>query len=272
MVTARPRVEARGVVFAYPSSEADVPPAVDGVDLAVPPGALVCLLGPNGSGKSTLLKLLGGLARPARGEVLLAGEPIQALAPRARARRVALVPQFLPTLSDVHVVDFVSAGRYAHLGFWSDHTARDRDAVQRALVEADAADLAGRLLNELSGGQRQRVLVARALAQEADLFLFDEPTASLDPDHQVRTFALIGELLARPAASASGRAAVVATHELSLASRFATHVVLMSTGTVRAAGPPAEILTRSVLEPVYGPHLWFGTAGAGRPIVVPWLA
>jgi iron complex transport system ATP-binding protein len=275
MVTPPALVEARAVAYAYSSRAAprgaDAPPAVDGIDLAIAPGALVCLLGPNGSGKSTLLKLLGGLLRPARGEVRLAGAPIDAMAPRERARRVALVPQYLPTLADVHVTDFVAAGRYAHLGFWRDHTARDRDAVRRALSEADAADLGDRLLTELSGGQRQRVLVARALAQEADLLLFDEPTASLDPDHQVRTFALIAELLARPAGGSAGRAAVVATHELSLASRFATHAVLMDAGTVRAAGAPAEILTRAVLEPVYGPHLWFGAAGPGRPVVVPWL-
>jgi len=274
----QPLCEARGVAYAYPATgsgrEPDAPTAVAGVDLAVAPGELVCLLGPNGSGKSTLLKLLGGLLAPDRGEVHLEGVPIASLLPRERARRVALVPQYLPTIAQVHVRDFVSAGRYAHLGFWRDHTARDRDAVDAALVEADAADLADRMLTELSGGQRQRVLVARALAQEADLLLFDEPTASLDPDHQVRTFALIAELLARAPATPDGRgrAAVVATHELSLASRFASRAVLLAAGAVRAAGPPAEILTRPVLEPVYGPHLWFGEAGEGRPIVVPWLS
>jgi iron complex transport system ATP-binding protein len=264
-------VEARGAAYAYPARDG-APPAVGGVDLAVGPGELVCLLGPNGAGKSTLLKLFAGLVRPARGAVLLDGAPCADLPARTRARRVALVPQFLPTLADVRVADFVAAGRYAHLGFWRDHTQRDRAAIERALAEADAADLAERLLTELSGGQRQRVLVARALAQEADLLLFDEPTASLDPDHQVRTFARIADLLARE--DAGRRAAVVATHELALASRFASRVVLLAGGEVRADGPPEAILTRPVLEPVYGPHLWFGAAGpkgAKRPIVVPWL-
>jgi iron complex transport system ATP-binding protein len=138
--------------------------------------------------------------------------------------------------------------------------------VADALAEADAADLCGRLLSRLSGGQRQRVLVARALAQEADLLLFDEPTASLDPEHQVRVFALIGELARR------GRAAVVATHELSLASRFATRAVLLDRGRARASGTAEEVLAPAVLEPVYGRHLWYGRGPGGRPVVVPWLA
>jgi len=256
-----PLVEARDLRYAYPESA----PAVDGVDLAVPAGELVVLLGPNGSGKSTLLRLLGGLLAPDSGTVRLEGVLLGELAPRARARRIAAVPQFLPALFEIKVEDFVAAGRYARLGFWRGLGPLDRAAVAQALREADAADLGQRLLSELSGGQRQRVLVARALAQEADLLLFDEPTASLDPDHQVRVFALIAELARR------GRAAVVATHELSLASRFATRVVLLERGRAAASGAPANVLVPRILEPIYGRHLWYGAGPGGRPVVVPWL-
>ena len=259
-------IQARALSFAYPDGTL----AVDGIDLAASGGELLALLGPNGSGKSTLLKLLGGLLQPDHGGVSLDGRPLGTFPPRERARRIAVVPQYLPELYQVQVETFVAGGRYAHLGFLRDLGARDRDVIARSLAEADAGDLAGRLLSQLSGGQRQRVLVARALAQEADLLLFDEPTASLDPDHQVRVFALIGELVRR------GKGALVVTHELSLASQFASRLVLLAGGRVAAAGRPDEVLRPEVLEPVYGPHLWFGRApgpagaAGGHPVVVPW--
>ena len=257
---------ARGLCFDYPGPLR----AVDGVDLTVERGELLVALGPNGSGKSTLLKLLGGLLAPTAGEVLLEGLPLAARKPRERARRIAVVPQYLPALFEVSVENFVLGGRYAHLGFWRGARARDREVVRGSLAEADAADLGARLLSELSGGQRQRVLVARALAQEADLLLFDEPTASLDPEHQVRVFELIRELSAR------GRSAVVATHELNLASQFATRVALLAGGRIVASGSAGEVLRREVLEPVYGENLLYGDAPAAdgegpRPLVVPWL-
>ena len=261
-MTSAPLVDAHGLRYAYDGAA----PAVDGIDLALQRGELVALLGPNGSGKSTLLKLLGGILVPDSGSVRLDGTDLAALSPRARARRIAAVPQFLPSLFEIKVEDFVAAGRYAHQGFLRGLKPADRAAVDAGLAEADAADLRGRLLSNLSGGQRQRVLVARALAQEADLLLFDEPTASLDPDHQVRVFALIAELARR------GRAAVVATHELSLASRFATRAVLLDRGRAAKSGAPAAVLSPAVLEPIYGRHLWYGVGPGGRPVVVPWLA
>ena len=255
-----PLIAARGLEFAYP----DGTPALAGVDLEVASGELVAVLGPNGSGKSSLLKLLGGLLEPGAGEVRLDGQPLDRLPPRERARRVAVVPQYLPALYEVTVETFVAGGRYPYLGFWRELGSADRLVIERSLAEADAGDLAGRMLSQLSGGQRQRVLVARALVQEADLFLFDEPTASLDPDHQVRTFALIAGLVAR------GKGALVVTHELSLASQFATRALLLEEGRLRAQGRPGEVLTPGVLHPVYGPHLWFGQAAPERPVVVPW--
>jgi iron complex transport system ATP-binding protein len=147
----------------------------------------------------------------------------------------------------------------------------DHDAVERALAEADAADLGPRRLDELSQGQFQRVLVARALAQEAPLFLFDEPTAALDPEHQVRLFLLIERLVA------AGRAALIATHELHLASRFARRCLVLHEGKKVAEGAPEEVFRPAVLAPVFGPHLHYGRAGAergdgARPLVVPWPA
>jgi len=243
--------------------------ALDGVDVALTEGELVVVIGPNGSGKSTLLKVLAGLLDPRSGSVALEGRPIASFSPRGRARAVAVVPQFLPSLPEVRVEDFVLGGRYARLDRWKTIHASDRAAARLALEHCDAADLAQRGMAELSGGQRQRVLVARALAQEARVLLVDEPTNALDPEHQIGVF----ELVART--RAERRSALVVTHDLNLASQYATRLVLLERGRVQAQGDVESVLRRDVLEPVYGAHLYYGRwpegarADSGRPFVLP---
>ncbi len=259
-----PRLRAQALVFDYPGPIR----AVDGLDLAVDGPELVCLIGPNGCGKSTLLKLCGGLLVPAQGTVELDGRASASLAPRERARRVALVPQFLPALPEVRVEDFVLSGRYAHLERWNRVGARDLACVEEALEACDARAFAGRGLGELSGGQRQRVLIARALAQEAPLVLVDEPTSALDPEHQIRVLDLLERSRAR------GSSIVVATHDLNLAGQYATRLVLLESGRVVADGTPREVLRPEVLTRVYGSHLCFGerelAGGVRQPFVLPW--
>ncbi len=234
-------VEARGVEFSYPGGVR----ALAGVDLIARPGEVLVVLGPNGSGKSTLIKLLAGLLVPGRGEVRWEGAPLHDLSSRERARRIAVVPQSLVAVPEVTVATFVAYGRYPYQGPFRRPVPTDRAAVSRALEEADVADLADRPLPSLSGGQRQRALVARALAQEARLLLVDEPTNALDPEHQLQVFELIAGL------ADHGRAAVVVTHDLNLASQFATRVVLLDEGRKVADGAVGEVLVRDVLEPVY---------------------
>lgn len=258
------------LVYAYP----DGPRAVDGVSVEFGAGELIAVIGPNGAGKSTLVKLIAGLLPPDAGRVEVDGRELATLATRERARRIAVVPQSLNALPDVNVFDFVLGGRYAHLGTWNRTSGEDRELARRALEDADAADLAGRLLTQLSGGQRQRVLVARALAQESEILLVDEPTSSLDPEHQLAVFDLIARL------TCEGRTALAVTHDLNLASQFATRVLLMQEGRVVASGSAPEVLCEEVLAPVYGPHLRYGSwprsadgsSGDERPFVVPWLS
>ena len=252
--------------------------ALAGVDLRVESGELMVVLGPNGAGKSTLLRALAGLIQPSRGRVLLNKAPLSSLDARARARRIALVPQSLRALPEVRAQTFVGYGRYAHQGFFSRPSAEDRAAVAAALASADVAQFAERPLSELSGGQLQRVLIARALAQEADVLLVDEPTSSLDPEHQIGVFELVARL------TGEGRAVALVTHEFNLASQFATRLLLLNEGRTVAEGAVDDVLRRDVLEPVYGRHLAYGTlpvstgpVGSGsrsqqqRPFVVPWL-
>jgi iron complex transport system ATP-binding protein len=260
-------LEARGLVHAYGGG----PPAVDGLDLDLVAGELVCVLGPNGSGKSTLLRLACGLLTPASGTVSVTGRPLASLAPRERARELALIPAALRAVPDRSVAEFVLGGRYAHRQGWSRWLsgpgAGDRAAVERALAAADGSELADRRLDELSSGQFQRVLVARALAQEARLLLCDEPTTNLDPEHQVRVFLLLERLVR------AGHGVLVATHDFNLASRFAQRVLILEEGHLRAVGPTAEMLTREQLEPVFGRNLHYGRSASGaHPLVVPWPA
>jgi iron complex transport system ATP-binding protein len=263
--------EARGLVFAYPGGVR----ALEGVDVRLWAGELVVVIGPNGSGKSTLLKTLGGLLRPDAGRVELDGRPIGEFAPRERAARIAIVPQFLPALPEVSVGTFVESGRYAHVDrrglagaiLGAGVGVRDRPAVESALQACDVAQFKERAMTELSGGQRQRVLVARAIAQEASVLLVDEPTNALDPEHQIAVFDLLALL------RGGGRAVLVVTHDLNLAGQYASRLVLLDQGRVVADGDPPSVLTRAVLEPVYGRHLFFGAWPEGSaqrgPFVLP---
>ena len=262
------KLTGKDLAFAYPGAVM----ALDGVDLELGQGELMCVIGPNGAGKSTLVQLLAGLLRPQRGSVSVDGVALRGLGARERARRIAVVPQGLRTVPEIDIESFVYGGRYSRLGFWGRSAptgTSDRESVQRALMAADVAELGPRRLTDVSGGQRQRVLIARALAQETEVLLVDEPTSSLDPEHQLGVFSLIARL------TCEGRAVLAVTHDLNLASQFATRIVLLADGRVAAAGPPSAVLTPAVLEPVYGRNLRFGSFDAPdghgeRPFVVSW--
>lgn len=257
-------LSASGLVFDHPGPIR----AVDGVDVVLHERELLVVIGPNGSGKSTLLRLLAGLLVAQQGQVTVKGRPLSALSTLERAHLLAVVPQSLAALPEVTVERFVLSGRYARIGRWRGPQADDDLAVRDALAAADVDGLGGRHLPDLSGGQRQSALIARALAQKAEILLVDEPTASLDLNHQLEVFALLGRL------SEAGRAAIVVTHDLNLASQFADRVALMNAGRVVAVGPPAEVLRQEVLAPVYGTELHYGRMPPpdGRPFVLPWRA
>jgi iron complex transport system ATP-binding protein len=234
-------LEARGLTVLGSAGEAIVSDA----SLAVRPGELLGLIGPNGAGKSTLLKATLGLKPLAAGTVTLGGRPLADVPPVERARRIAWLGQEGRIEWRLSARDVVALGRRPHRRPFTPPSAADREAVARALATVEMTALADAPATELSAGERARVLLARALAVEAPILLADEPTAALDPYHQL----LVLETL-RGRAERGGSVLVV-LHDLSLAARFLDRVVVMSGGRILADGPPPLVLTDEVLEAVY---------------------
>ena len=219
---------------------------LDGVSLRADAGEVVGLVGANGAGKTTLLRACTGAVTAASGTVRLGGDDAAELSAREVARRAASVPQEPSLGFDFPVREAVAMGRTAHVSRFGRHGPADREAVERAMARASVASLADRSVTAISGGERARVLLARALAQDAPLFLLDEPTANLDVNHQVRTLSLVCDL------AAEGRAVVAAIHDLDLAARFCDRLVLLADGCVRAAGRPETVLTPDALADAFG--------------------
>ncbi len=225
-------------------------------------GEKVGLVGPNGAGKSTLLRALAGLLIPASGEVTLDGRPLAHLARMERARRIAFLPQERTIHWPLAARSVVALGRLPHRGMATGESTADAAAIDAAISALDIGTIAQRPVNALSGGERARVLLARALAQEADILLADEPTASLDAAHQLALFELACRL------ARSGRTVAVAIHDLSLALRYASQTILMASGRVVVAGPTTNVMTPNRLRQAFGVEMVHGMVD-GVPVVVP---
>ena len=237
-------------------------PVLRGVDLTIEPGRLVALVGPNGAGKSTLLRAFAGLIRPTAGSVTLGGVDIRSLSRGALAARIAVVPQTFDTLFPFTVREIVALGRSARLGLFARPRPADAAAVARAIAEQDLGPLVDRRLDALSGGERQRVVLAMALAQEAGVLLLDEPTAHLDPAHQVGIVRRAAEL-----ARAREMIAVAVLHDLNLAA-LADRVIVMDAGAVVADGAASVALAADVVGRVFGTGLAVTHVG-GRTVILP---
>ncbi len=251
-------VELCGVTASYAVSKAshgrgEALPPLRGVSFAVEPGELVAVLGPNGAGKSTMLRVLSGELAPIEGEARLFGEPLVGMDRRDIARSVAVVAQNDEIAFRFPVREVVAMGRAPHQGGLMRATAKDRDAVERALERCDLQKLAARPVDALSGGEKRRVAIARALAQEPRVLLLDEPAAYLDVRHQIDLHELLAEEVAR-----SKLACVVSLHDLNVAAQYATRVALLSEGELVGAGSVEEMMTYSTLKSVFGADLYVG--------------
>jgi iron complex transport system ATP-binding protein len=216
------------------------------VTFAIEPGEFVGLIGPNGSGKTTLLRLIDDILQPLEGAVRVHGKPVRQMKREALARIIAVVPQESPMIFPFMVQEVVLMGRAPHLGKWRFEGEKDFAIVRRAMEMTDTLALAGRSMNRLSGGERQRVLIARALAQEPELMLLDEPTAFLDIRHQVEFFNLIKSLN-----TSQGLTVIAVTHDINLASLYCDRIILLKEGRVRVIGRPEEVITEEHIQDVY---------------------
>ena len=219
---------------------------VQGVSFQANAGEVVFLAGPNGCGKTTLLRLLLGRLPASGGSIRVDGNPLEALRPRALASLLAYIPQQHTPIFAYTALEVVLMGRASHFSAFESPKAADRDAAFAALERLGAAHLASRSCLSLSGGQRQMVLIARAVCQNAKIFLMDEPAASLDYANQ-RLLLDTAEALAR-----EGRCVVMSTHSPEHPFAVGNKVLLMREGKAAAFGPPGEVITPQTLEKVYG--------------------
>ena len=252
-------LEARGLWFAYSEGGPD---AVRGAALRVERGRLSAVVGANGSGKSTLVRLLAGLLAATQGEVLFDGAPLSSLSPRERARRVAYVPQTVSTVFPFTALEVVLTGRSPYTTRFRFESGRDVEVARAALAAVDATHLEARPVTELSGGERQLVALARALAQEPECLLLDEPSSALDLKHRA---GLVRHL--RRLRDERQMTALVITHDLMLLDPAFDRVLAMREGEVVADGAPEEVLRDEVLAEVYGDEHVRARRAFGRTFV-----
>jgi iron complex transport system ATP-binding protein len=237
--------------------------ALDDVSLSLSSGHLVALVGPNGAGKTTLLRALAGLVA-SDGAVHVDGEALSSLSLRERARRFAYLPQGHLVHWPLSARDIVALGRYPHGATDPARlTAKDSEAVLRAMQAADVMEFSARRVTELSGGERSRVALARVLAVEAPVILADEPTSSLDPRHQIDVMKTLR------AAADGGALVIVVTHDLGLAARFADTVLVLSEGRLVSQGAPIEALSEQVMGEVFRISA-YRAEYRREAVIVPW--
>ena len=223
------------------------PPVIQGVSFCLLAADFLGVIGPNGCGKSTLIRALTGILKPAAGRVALRGHDVSGLSRRDVARQVAVIPQDTTVLFGFTVLEMVLMGRSPHLKRLQRAGERDIELATEALRRTDLTHLADRKMTELSGGERQRAVIARALAQEPEVLLLDEPDSHLDVGHQVEIFDLLQDLN-----RTRGLTLLCVSHDLNLSSAYCQRLMLMQEGRLIASGPPEEIITPEYIRAVYG--------------------
>lgn len=225
---------------------------------------LTGIIGPNGSGKSTLLRLVAGVIRQTRGQILIEGKDIRKYALLSWAKEVGYLPQTPLMECAFSVEETVAFGRYPYTGAWGFLTPDDHAAVSEALQATDVAHLRHRRINTLSGGERQRVMLASVFAQSPQHLFLDEPTTALDIHHQIALFRLLTQWCD------TGKSALIITHDLTLAAHYCTELVLMHNGAVLAHGTPQDVLTDAHLHTAYNATIRVDThPRTGTPLVLP---
>jgi iron complex transport system ATP-binding protein len=234
------------------------------VDLHVETGEMLGLIGPNGAGKSSLLRLLAGVTLADRGTLTLAGKSLNQLSPKARAQRIAYLPQLSEIAWPMSVERLVSLGRLPHLEHWQQATPEDRQVIERVIAQTDLTAFKNRTYNSLSGGEQARVLLARALVTEADILLADEPVSALDPAHQLDVMALLKNYVE------AGHSVIIVLHDLALAAHYCNRLQLLHQGKTLAEGHADQVLSDHYLEAAYGIAIKQTERRPGHGFALPW--
>jgi iron complex transport system ATP-binding protein len=247
--------EARNLSFSYGERA-----VLEGISFTLEEGEVLGVVGPNGCGKTTLIKCIDRILVP-EGELRIRGKPVPEYRHEELARAVAYVPQALSIGMAMSVLEVVLMGRRPHVRWRvSDH---DLGLVTGVLERLGISHLAFRKLTQVSGGERQKVMIARALVQEPLLLLLDEPTSALDVRHQLEVMALV-----RSVVRDQNIGAMLAIHDLNLASRYCDRILVLNQGRVVDTGKPADLLKPGLIEQVYGVRAVVGSEG-GLPFILP---
>lgn len=235
-------------------------PVFSNLSLTLQPGEVVAIIGPNGAGKTTLLRILAGLLLPAAGAVALGGRDLHGLPARARARAIGVMLEAPDATFGFTARELVLLGRFPHLGRMGYASQADLARAEQALLAVELSAHADRPYPTLSSGERQRVAIARLLCQDPDVLLLDEPTSRLDPAHALALGARLRDL------ARAGKTVVATMHDLDLAARLASRVVVLAEGALIADGPPGDVLTPELIARVWSVRA--RRVDDGRPSIV----
>ncbi len=236
-------------------------PILRDINLELEESELLGVVGPNGAGKSTLLRCIDRILIPKNGVIILNGRDIRTISRMELARKVGYIPQGSSQVFPATVFDTVLMGRRPYIGWRSSE--RDEAKVLETLKMLNIEDLAMRDVNELSGGQQQKVFIARALTQEPELLLLDEPTSNLDIRHQLEVMELVKRVIRE-----RGISAIMAIHDLNLAARYADRILMMNGGRIYAEGKPVSVLNPENIRRVYGVEVELNDHN-GSPYIIP---
>lgn len=234
------------------------------INLNIKKGSFIGILGPNGSGKTTLLKNICNLLKPYNGDIIVDDLNIKNIKHKELAKKLAVVHQFGDFNFDFSVYEAVLMGRYSYLKRFQSESNNDLEVVENAMKETGTWDLREKSIYEISGGERQRVMIARALAQQSEILLLDEPISFLDIKHQINILNLCRRL------NKKENLTIIATlHDINLANRYCDLIMLIDSGIIEAIDTPQKVLTAENIKKVYGIDVSLLKDDDGRPYIVP---
>lgn len=235
------------------------------INFEIEKGSFISILGPNGSGKTTLLKNICNLLEPYNGSIFIDNEDIKDIKYKELAKEMAVVHQNDDLDFDFSVYDIVAMGRYPYLKRFQKESSHDFDIIKKAMIDTEVWNLKDKNIKEISGGEAQRVMVARALTQQPEILILDEPISHLDIKHQIGILSLCKKL------NKENNITILMTiHDINLAGKYSDHIILINNGKIESIDTPKNVLTEENIEKVYGVEVEIINMGSDKvPYIVP---